>query len=592
MKLKTMKTAFICIFACMFLMTGCTDYLPGNSNRIKSPSNSSNILKGTWNITGRVEGDSATVEGEGQLEGRRFALSEDTLSFGDLSWGDVGYKLKKVKAEDYFLHKLTDGTRQIKITGSDITVITASQDGNFLYEFVILDNDNLLVNIEDEFFYLVRVSNAVEDVSVGNSMFTSGNSGEEKNAVAKDIKSGVLMAVRTDMADGSSTYSTYWISMFNGEPADILVASGIYVPRMDGFWRLKIDKVLGATGLEDSITALHATNKAKLAKSAESVSGDASSSFSFGNEGSYGVVNGASDTYAAYTPAGAADTEAGAAAASGGAAGSAAGEADTAAGAVNGAPDAVAAEDEAAQEAESEAAVKRAAQETGIQKKILYVGNDYSCIETIEPKVLESSGNTYTKETLSTLPISNVANSSGITISDLAGENGIMAMDDGITGIINSKGVSTSNISGAGRQETNFALFRKTGHWFFKGRINFSGNNLIPFLDYNINLIPPSDMVAYDVLQIPWNMIKEKRPEAVDAYTSPNRDMAVLLTGNAAAVYSINKTNLSEESLKEIAIPEGSTVIMAEWALGDYVEKWRSSFAKNNAVTVVPDLID
>ena len=136
-------------------------------------------------------------------------------------------------------------------------------------------------------------------------------------------------------------------------------------------------------------------------------------------------------------------------------------------------------------------------------------------------------------------------------------------------------------------QQKNFALYRKTGHWFFKGRIDPDRQGHLPYMDFNLNLLPPANMVAYDVLHVPWKEMKDKLPNAIDIYTSPNRDLAVILTRSHILLYTIEGRKLSGEPIAKIRLEEGSTVIMAEWSMGEYVARWENSFIKNNDTHVV-----
>jgi hypothetical protein len=106
-------------------------------------------------------------------------------------------------------------------------------------------------------------------------------------------------------------------------------------------------------------------------------------------------------------------------------------------------------------------------------------------------------------------------------------------------------------------------------------------------MDFNLNLIPPSDMVAYDALQVPWTAVKDKLPDAVDIYTSPNKDIAVILTRNKILVYDIVNKTLSDAPLAGYKLEDGSSVIMAEWGIGEYAPIWEKSFTKNNVTKQV-----
>lgn len=206
-------------------------------------------------------------------------------------------------------------------------------------------------------------------------------------------------------------------------------------------------------------------------------------------------------------------------------------------------------------------------------RNILYAGTDYISTEVIP--VQEDNKN----RRLEVLPIDNIEGASPIKISDIAGENGRTALYDGI-----SKLIDDSAAQGAGStlrpDEESFYIARRNGHWIMKGRVN-TKSQPAPYMDFNIRIIPPSRLVSYDELCLSWNSIKAKVPDAQDAYTSPNADIAVVLTGSTLYVYTIENGSLSQNPSKMIKLKDKETVVMAEWCSGKYVDIWDKEFMKN-----------
>jgi hypothetical protein len=210
-----------------------------------------------------------------------------------------------------------------------------------------------------------------------------------------------------------------------------------------------------------------------------------------------------------------------------------------------------------------------------VYNSILYVGNDF-----ISTEAFNSVNNNLTVR-LKMEPVDNILSDKGVQISDFAGQSGNDALKKAKKEFVMS--LNKPNIVETDRyiEEENFGLVRKTGHWFFKGRISFIGNNKTEYSDFNINLIPSSNLIHYDTLYLPWTLIKDKVPEANDAFTSPNKDLALIISGSKLLIYSINNGSLSDEPLKRIKLQEGDSVVMAEWATGDYVDKWSKVFYMN-----------
>ncbi|MGI6733043.1 MAG: hypothetical protein ACOX4J_02535 [Anaerovoracaceae bacterium] len=111
------------------------------------------------------------------------------------------------------------------------------------------------------------------------------------------------------------------------------------------------------------------------------------------------------------------------------------------------------------------------------------------------------------------------------------------------------------------------------------------------YTDFDIKIVPSVSLVSYDTLVLSWPKIKDRVPDALDAFTSPNKDIALVQTKNKLTVYKIGAEQLSENPLAEIDIPENATVIMAEWATGSYVESWGNSFLSYGARVLDEDSV-
>ncbi|WP_032120716.1 hypothetical protein [Clostridium amazonitimonense] len=215
--------------------------------------------------------------------------------------------------------------------------------------------------------------------------------------------------------------------------------------------------------------------------------------------------------------------------------------------------------------------------DTNICRNIKFISNDYLGMEFIE----WDKNNISKAESYVVLPVDNIQQIKGLKFSDILGEQGKIVQENSAKGAIASHESLKSKLE-TNIKEENFTMVRKNGHWMFKGRIDSKNGEKDLFLDYNINILPPKKFIFYDELQVPWNKIKERIPEAVDVYTSPNNDIAVVLTKHNLFVYDIYGGELGEKPLKKVKLKDGETVIMAEWALDDFVDKWDRLFKEQN----------
>jgi hypothetical protein len=214
-----------------------------------------------------------------------------------------------------------------------------------------------------------------------------------------------------------------------------------------------------------------------------------------------------------------------------------------------------------------------------LQKSILYVGNDY--VSTEVSPVLSNNKAAY----LEVLPIDNIEGASPIKISDIAGQNGTDALYEGALKLMDMDLTNDNRHLYKFPDEDSFYISRRNGHWIMRGRINPIAKD-IPFMDFNIKIIPPSRLVTYDDLKVSWSAIRDRVSDAIDAYTSPNNDMALITTPNSILVYAIENGELSQEPLTKVKLKDKETVVMAEWSMGGYTNKWDREFLKNDTTEV------
>lgn len=212
-----------------------------------------------------------------------------------------------------------------------------------------------------------------------------------------------------------------------------------------------------------------------------------------------------------------------------------------------------------------------AAIEPSIIKNILYVGNDYISVEEID-----LSNN---RKSLKTYPIDYLDNGKAVKISDILGTEGLRNFLEGAQSIMKSD-------SGLYLDEESFGLFRRNGYWIMKGRINYNTDGEEVYRDFNIKTIPPKELVNYDELLISWNKIKSKIPEAIDAFTSPNEDVLIVVTRSNLQIYAIENKEISSKELGRIKLNSSDSIIMAEWSIGRYTNLWEEEVIRSEGIKI------
>jgi hypothetical protein len=210
-----------------------------------------------------------------------------------------------------------------------------------------------------------------------------------------------------------------------------------------------------------------------------------------------------------------------------------------------------------------------------INQQILFVGNDYIAIEY--NRLLNDKH--ITPPRIQVLPIDSLHYRKGIKISDVSGERGAVAMKNAAANALNSLPLSSRTLK-ITPDEESFAIVRNNGHWIFKGRLYSEEFGEAETLDFNINLLPPSSMIYYDKLHVTWNRVKAKVPDAVDVFTSPNKDIALIITKNFVNIYTLSNGKFSDRPIGRVRLNENETVVMAEWSTGEFVERWNREISK------------
>ena len=171
--------------------------------------------------------------------------------------------------------------------------------------------------------------------------------------------------------------------------------------------------------------------------------------------------------------------------------------------------------------------------------------------------------------------------STPVKISDIMGETGREALIEGFNKeIVSSIKDGSKGLLNFIPKEESFGLFRRNGLWILKGRVNYIKNGNYMYEDFNIPAIPTQEIIRYDELCIPWKEIKNKRADAIDAFTSPNEDIAIVVTRNEILVYPIEENTIGNEPIGRIELKQGEKIVMAEWAIGRYPQLWEKEFIR------------
>ncbi|HWQ79959.1 MAG TPA: hypothetical protein VN381_14120 [Anaerovoracaceae bacterium] len=516
------KCLFIIVFLMPLILGGCAGSSGASAGEIIPPQNQASPLEGKWTVLQELDTNGGGSDTTQQWTGSSVQFDEGAAAFGGHVWDDLSFKIKRVNAADYLTTKYITPAGISVPETREVDVVTLYAASNFLGEVMKIDDTSMIFFVQDKDLLLGKVSDQA-DSALGTADINEQDLLQDKN----EATSGVLLGLKIP-ADTGYTYQTLWVAADYRQLHPVLAAEQLFFPRTSGFWELSV-RDISAEGKTGNV--LTARNVA--AKSLDMKRGDNIADVQDGMRADNGadVSSDVQDEMRS-----------------------------------DGSTDAQDAQNESEPAEESEPAIR----------VIDYIGNDYAAIEK------EING----VNRLQVLPVDNLSSSTVMKVSDLLGDEGLSAYSgarrQAVAPLI-QQGVTSIERDESGE---NFGLVRKNGHWFLVGRINYQNGEAHEQTDFDLKLVPPANLIFYDTLVLNWHKIKDRVPDALDAFTSPNKDIVLVKTKNKLTVYPIGSEQLEESPLAEIDLQEGATVIMAEWATGSYVESWENLFLSYGARAV------
>ena len=133
------------------------------------------------------------------------------------------------------------------------------------------------------------------------------------------------------------------------------------------------------------------------------------------------------------------------------------------------------------------------------------------------------------------------------------------------------------------REDEDWGVLREKGKWNLKGILLFSCEAYRgTYALFGLPLVPTKSLVSYDELSPSWEVIKAHVPEAIDTVSSPAKDFCVVIKDDQVLIFvDFNESSIGN-MVAETKFDEKVTVVMSQWALGTYVDKWNSEIKKNS----------
>lgn len=532
-----MKVAksLIVFFLISLILSACSGPNTDSAEKILSPENQSIAIKGTWEISEVLVDHTSNGEDQNQWLHKKVQFSNEYISIEESVIRGPQYQMKRVSGDQYLLFNSKALPGNFTFPHGEIEVITIIDGDKFFCEVLVINENAIVLRLQNTSFYLNKLSSRVDEYMHEENDGQDSTNTNISDSGDKPVSTGVLIGLRSvnnkdhkgslGEPAGDYNYRTLWISSENKNINPVFEMENIFFPRRSGFWKLHVESATENHKKEQYVVA----NNILIGDRLEEI------------------------------------------------------QLKTRAMNIN--PLSINSEDE--EDLVQHIDFSRWGEKLGeIETKINYISNDYISIEKVGKGGYLVGNDSWEKSSLQLIPIDVLPSGPAVKIDDILDETGGIYMRSALESTADHLQIDNLDILYKDELMENFGIKRRLGHWFLKGRINYIGDKKFKVADYNINLMPPSEVVVYDSLYVPWTNIKDRVPRALDAYTSPNRDIAIVFTKDELLIYSIEGNKLGNQAIERLRLSEDEVAIMAEWATGHYIENWRDVFIQSGGQPV------
>ena len=471
---------FLVFFLLNMILVGCVNNL--DSYNLDVILDNAFKYKGTWRVENYYSISEDIYSYTEDLVGKEVQIEKDSINIFNSIVANVRYKLKVVDKNYVISYEDNITAENFMGTKEKLDIISAIDNNMTLCEFVILDDNNIVMIYRSKIIYLKKISNDT-NFNINNGNIVSDSPMNENN---NDSSVGVMIGIkkpRTLDENGKYTedeYRTIWISYKDDDINAVYEKENIIFPRMNGIW---------------SINAKYSEENNKHFDYFEvtTLEGKVASNSEYNKERS-------------------------------------------------------------------------------IYKSINFIGNDYIALESYSG---ESFINEYHDYKI--VPVDNINSNEGLSIEQIFNKE--------IKELVNKDFKSAyENITDEDKNNyknivdyTNITMTRNDGKWILKGKISSIKENE-EGKDFNISIEPNKKLINFNALLIPWKILKGEVPFLLDAYTSPNGEIAIVRYKNYLTVYRIEDGHLQGSPLISIPLQINEEIIMSEWCTSGYVDEWQKAF--------------
>lgn len=242
------------------IFSSCTMNESGTLDRLASPNNIKPPIEGKWIISDYIDTNNIGDEKNSEdLIGREGLFHRDAVILGNDYTTNPSFKVKNIKSTDYFIYKYKINPEDLNIYKEELKIITILNDNQYFNEFIQIDNDILIVNIDNIFYKMEQVLELVSleetkrYIDIEKTMIRDTNTTESEKK-----ETGLLLGLKIPSYDNinqlpSWKYKTIWIRANDSNILEAYEIEDLIIPRKKGFWKIKVDRKVQGEDIKDIV---------------------------------------------------------------------------------------------------------------------------------------------------------------------------------------------------------------------------------------------------------------------------------------------------------------------------------------------------
>ena len=123
------------------------------------------------------------------------------------------------------------------------------------------------------------------------------------------------------------------------------------------------------------------------------------------------------------------------------------------------------------------------------------------------------------------------------------------------------------------RLASSWGIIREPGRWRLVRRYGYEFDAGLAFYECQIDHRLPVEVVGHDSLAVPIDVIQRAMPTASDAFSSPGRELVVVVDRSRLHIFRAAAGRLGAK-LGEVTLSSGELPVLIQWATNAQVDRW------------------